>query len=128
MIQASLLKRQIRRLFNIDTPQELQAIVDELPKLISLSTSEPMTQLLTHFGHFLHQVDDAYLQAERDLALRSRSLELSSQELNWANTRLAIELKTQKDAISSLKSVASLLSSRVNITYDEKEATLESVT
>ena len=128
MIQASLLKRQIRRLFNIDTPQELQAIVDELPKLISLSTSEPMTQLLTHFGHFLHQVDDAYLQAERDLALRSRSLELSSQELNWANTRLAIELKTQKDAIESLKSVARRLSSRVHINYDEKEATLESVT
>jgi signal transduction histidine kinase/DNA-binding response OmpR family regulator len=128
MIQTNLLKRQVRRLFNIDSPQALQSVVDELPYLISHSKSESMTQLLTHFSDFLHQVDDAYLQAERDLELRSRSLELSSQELNWANKRLAIELKTQKDAIESLKSVARRLSSRVNITYDEKEATLESVT
>lgn len=128
MIQASLLKRQIRRLFNIDSPQALQSIIDELPSLLSHSTSESMTQLLTHFGRFLHQVDDAYLQAERDLELRSRSLEISSQELNWANKRLAIELKTQQDAIASLKSVARRLSNRVNISYDEQEATLESVT
>ncbi len=128
MIQSSLLKRQIRRLFTIDSPQELQTLVDELPNFLSNTTSEPMTQLLTHFGRFLHQVDDAYLQAERDLELRSRSLEISSQELNWANKRLAVELKTQEDAIASLKSVARRLSSRVNISYDEQEATLESVT
>ena len=128
MIQTNLLKRQVRRLFNIDSPQALQAVVDELPNLISHSKSESMTQLLTHFGDFLHQVDDAYLQAERDLELRSRSLEISSQELNWANKRLAIELKAQEDAIESLKSVARRLSSRVHISYDEKEATLESVT
>ena len=128
MIQSNLLKRQVRRLFNINSPQELQTLVDELPNLLNHSTSEPMTKVLTQFGHLLHQVDDAYLQAERDLELRSRSLEISSQELNLANNRLAIELKTQEDAIASLKSVARRLSSRVNISYDEKEATLESVT
>jgi hypothetical protein len=52
MIQASLLKRQIRRLFNIDSPQALQNIIDELPSLLSHSTSESMTQVINPLWSF----------------------------------------------------------------------------
>ena len=89
MIETKLLKRQLRRLFDIQDVSNLDDFSQELSDLKHHTTSPTIHKLLDNFSSFLQHVDEAYQQSERDLELRSRSLEISSQELNWANQRLA---------------------------------------
>ena len=59
--------------------------------------------MLAGFGDFLERVGSSYEQYERDLELRTRSLELSSQELSEANDKLRSELATREQALASLR-------------------------
>lgn len=124
MIRTSLLKRQLRRLFNVDSPEALSDLMTGL----SQSSSPAAANVLGHFPAFIRQIDDAYWQAERDLDLRSRSLELSSQELTSVNIQLASQLENQQMAMHSLKSIAARLSSQIGVIYDDTDTTLESAT
>ena len=127
MLSTKLLKRQLQQLFELDT-ESLQTVLADLQQLAQQSQHPSSQKILTGFGDFLQKVDSAYAQSQRDLELRSRSLELSSQELNWSNQRLAIELKAQQVAIQDLKSVARLLSGRMNFSYNDTDGTLQSTT
>ena len=73
----------------------LQADGGELPPAVRA--------MLAGFGEFLERVGSSYEQYERDLELRTRSLELSSQELSGANDRLRSELATREQALDSLR-------------------------
>jgi PAS domain S-box-containing protein len=129
MIKTNLLNRQLRRLFSIDGSESLDNL------LTALSDNPPkdenydlIRRLHSRFGDFLQQVDEAYLYANRDLELRSRSLELSSQELSLVNTRLAKEVDAQRRAINALKTMAVNLSARMGVVHNADDGTLESVT
>ena len=128
MIESSLLKRQLRRLIDIQDEEALQGLLLDLKNLTPLTSSTQAQTLLAQFSTFLAQVDQSYLQSIRDLELSSRSLEISSQELNWANKRLATELSTQQEAISNLQNVAKRLAQRIGANYDISDNRLDAVT
>ncbi len=72
-LRSPLLKRQLRRSFGPDFEREF-----ETHSQADVSINSAALQRL------LQSVDEAYWQQQRDLDLRTRSLELSSQEMNEA--------------------------------------------
>ena len=104
-----LLTRQTKRLLGIDEAQ-LATVLDELKRVAGLEGVSPAAaQVLVGLGGFLDRVDNAYEQSDRDLDLRSRSLALSSAELNQTNDRIRVELASRTRAIYSLRETASNL-------------------
>ncbi|MCK6390917.1 MAG: ATP-binding protein, partial [Azonexus sp.] len=61
--------------------------------------------LLTGFGKFVEMVDCSYEQYERDLELRTRSLEISSDELTAVNEKIRLELQGRENALAALRGV-----------------------
>ena len=101
-----LLSRQIRRVLEND-PEALSVVLDELLRLVSApGVSQQAAALIRGLPPFLQRVNDAYEQSDRDLELKSRSLELSSVELTEKNTRLREELASRTRAIDSLRASA----------------------
>ena len=104
-----LLSRQIKRVAGIEA-SEHPALLDELQRLAGTAELSPAAaRLLCGFGNLLAQVDAAYVQSDRDLELRSRSMELSSGELLAANERLRDELGSRSRVIESLRLTADSL-------------------
>ncbi|MBE2258109.1 MAG: PAS domain S-box protein, partial [Rhodobacteraceae bacterium] len=107
-----LLARQMRRVLGVDREQAA-ATLDELRQLAGSDAVSPdAARLLSGLGTFLEQVDRAYTQNDRDLELRARSLDLSSNELLQANERLRSELASRLRAVNSLRDTAEALSRR----------------
>jgi len=101
-----LLARQIKRVLDVD-PSELPALQEELSRLAgSAGVSAEVVRLLQGLPVFLQRVDEAYQQNDRDLELKTRSLELSSVELNEKNARLREDLASRTRAIDSLRASA----------------------
>ncbi|MDP2371320.1 response regulator [Rhodoferax sp.] len=101
-----LLARQVKRLLGVDEAQ-LEAVLLELTT--TSSHSPQAATVLTGLGALLARVDEAYSQSDRDLDLKTRSLQLSSTELTHANDRLRGELAGRLRAIESLRATASSL-------------------
>jgi len=99
--RSKLLARQLKRAFGIS---------DEAGEALLLGQAgqaDPAeNKLVQRFPAFLSMVDDAYAQYERDLTLRTRSLELSSRELTQANDRLRLETESQGRALDALRASA----------------------
>ncbi len=94
-----LLARQLRRHLRVAEPDDLARLQAKLQ-----AQSDPeLQQLAQGLPALLAQVAEAYAQSERDLALRTRSLELSSAELTEANTRLRAEAAAQDQVLNSLR-------------------------
>ncbi|MES2584711.1 MAG: response regulator [Pseudomonadota bacterium] len=101
-----LLERQIKRVLDVD-PLSLPAVQQELSALVaSGALSAQAAQLLTGLPGFFQRVDEAYAQSDRDLELKTRSLELSSVELTEKNARLREDLASRTRAIDSLRASA----------------------
>jgi two-component system sensor histidine kinase/response regulator len=101
-----LLAHQIKRVLDVD-PAELPALQEEISRLAgSAGVSADAVRLLQGLPVFLQQVDEAYQQNDRDLELKTRSLELSSVELSDKNARLREELASGTRAIDSLRASA----------------------
>jgi PAS domain S-box-containing protein len=101
-----LLARQIKRALDID-PAVLPALQEELAQLAANgSVTAEVSKLLTGLPSFLQRVEDAYQQSDRDLELKTRSLELSSVELSETNTRLREGLSSRTRVIESLRASA----------------------
>jgi len=101
-----LLVRQVKRTLGV-TEEQLPALLQEfrlLGERDALST--PALTLATGLGALLQSVDEAYQQSDRDLELKTRSLEMSSVELTQSNTRLRDELASRTRAIDSLRETA----------------------
>ena len=104
-----LLSRQTQRLLGVDQAQ-LATVLEELKRVAGFDGVSPQAaRLLAGFGGFLERVDSAYVQSDRDLDLRSRSLALSSAELNQTNDRIRVELNSRTRAIDSLRDTANSL-------------------
>jgi PAS domain S-box-containing protein len=101
-----LLARQIKHVLDVD-PLVLPDLQEEFRQLVaSGAVSAQAAQLLIGLPGFLQRVDDAYTQSDRDLELKTRSLEISSVELTEKNLRLREDLASRTRAIDSLRASA----------------------
>ena len=101
-----LLARQIKRTLGVEGAQ-LPGILTELAALASSGAmSASAATVLAGLGALVGRVDEAYQQSDRDLELKTRSLELSSVELTESNARLRQELESRTRAMDSLRSTA----------------------
>ncbi len=105
------LQRQLKRTLGLADEGALSALIGEAKSLAGQPGLAPaVAALLDNFGEFVGRVDATYEQFERDLDLRTRSLELSSTELNTVNTRLRDDIAIRARAVESLRrTVAELL-------------------
>ncbi|MCX9155169.1 response regulator [Niveibacterium sp. 24ML] len=92
---SKLLARQVRQSLGADSVQKLLADIAQ-------GESEP-ARLASGLGHLLSLVESTYQQYERDLSLRTRSLELSSTELLEANDKLRAESRAQRGVLDTLR-------------------------
>ena len=98
------LTRQLRRLWGVTTPDELAGLCALAGQAALDPALDPRVRaVLQGLQALLAKVDTTYDQFDRDLHLRTRSLELSSQELIATNTRLADDLASRNRAIASLR-------------------------
>ena len=102
------LRRQLKRQLGIDDEPSWEACLAQLHGLAA-GLPAPLAQVLKGLGPLIEQVGEAYDQYERDLELRTRSLMLSSDEMDAANLRLRQELASRDRAIESLHSTVSNL-------------------
>ncbi len=101
-----LLVRQFKRAFDV-TEEQLPALLGDLQRLAATGqASESSIRFLAGLSAFFARVDEAYQQSDRDLDLKTRSMELSSAELTQTNTRLREELESRTRAIDSLRESA----------------------
>ena len=101
-----LLARQVRHALGID-PEQLPQVQDELARLASSEGLSPSAAtVLAGLAPLLTRVDAAYSQNDRDLDLKTRSLELSSVELTQSNAKLREELSSRTRAMDSLRTTA----------------------
>lgn len=104
-----LLLRQTRRLLGVEEDQ-LPAVLTELQQLAAnAGVSEGAAHVMAGLQGFLTRVEEAYEQNDRDLDLKTRSLQLSSIELSHTNDRLRLELDSRTRAIDSLRETANSL-------------------
>ena len=100
-MQKTLL-RQLKRSLGITDEAALTALLADMPA--AMTNADPaLRPLLEGLGDFLAKVDATYEQYERDLELRTRSLEISSFELSTANERLRQSLAGRENALRSLR-------------------------
>jgi len=102
-MQKTLL-RQLKRTIGVGDDAALTQLVASM-QAAAASADPALRGLLGGFSDFLERVGSCYEQYERDLELRTRSLEISSAELSGANERLRLELASREDALRSLRQV-----------------------
>ena len=99
-----LSQRQQKRLLGIHDETQLNRILSEFDNLSDDGNlSAEAIKALKGMRQFLTQVDEAYEQADRDLALGKRSLELSSDELMTANQTLRHESELRQQVMQTLR-------------------------
>jgi PAS domain S-box-containing protein len=101
-----LLSRQLKRTLGVEEGQ-LQAVQLELAELARGGALSPQAcAVLGGLETLFQRVEETYQQNDRDLDLKTRSLELSSVELGESNARLRQELASRTRAIDSLRTAA----------------------
>ena len=101
------LQRQLQRIAGVSDEAALASLLAEAGNLAAAGQFSPeLANLLQGLPGLFERVGASYEQYERDLALRTRSLELSSEELSQANTRLREELDSRDRALLSLRDTA----------------------
>lgn len=126
-----LLTRQAKRLLGLDVANA-SPVFQELRNLAQAHGTALSTEaehVLAGLEEFLQRVDEAYCQSDRDLELKTRSLELSSAELSETNQRIREELASRNRAIESLKQTAMMHMDFVDMDQKAfKDDDLESLT
>lgn len=101
-----LLARQFKRVLGVDETQ-MAGVLLEFQQLARQGTlSAQARAVLEGIPTFFQRVNEAYEQSDRDLELKTRSLELSSVELMSSNDKLREELGSRTRAIESLRETA----------------------
>jgi len=101
------LARQLNRVCGIDSESACAALLEQAQALGGQADTPPeLAGFLAGLPALLLRIDSSYEQAERDLDLRSRSLELSSNELSLTNDLLRTELASRNRVIQSLRVAA----------------------
>ncbi|MEB0139223.1 MULTISPECIES: response regulator [unclassified Undibacterium] len=122
-----LLLRQCKRLFGVQSEQQMLALLDEMEHLALGADISPTARLaLQGWRGFIGQVDDAYLQSDRDLALGKLSLELSSEELGLANASLRSDAEQRKQVMQTLRHATNQVLAQLGKHLDD-DSSLESL-
>jgi two-component system sensor histidine kinase/response regulator len=101
------LARQLSRVCDIDSESACIALLEQAQALAAQAGTPPeLAAFLAGLPALLLRIDGSYEQAERDLDLRSRSLELSSTELSMTNDLLRTELASRNRVLQSLRVAA----------------------
>ena len=101
-----LLVRQVKRFLDV-SEERLPVVLQELRALaVGGVVSAEATRALEGLSTFFDRVDQTYAQSDRDLELKTRSLELSSRELTEKNARLRDDLASRTRVIDSLRQTA----------------------
>lgn len=96
--------RQYKRLLGISNEEQLAQVLNGFEALASTdNVSEDLRPALKGMRQFFSQVDEAYHQADRDLALGKLSMELSSDELHEANQTLRAEAEKRQHVLNTLR-------------------------
>jgi len=105
-----LLQRQLKRSLGVESPEFLQPLAEQLLKAAAHPDMPPEVAVaLAGLPALLQAVGESYEQSDRNLALNTRSLEISSEELALANDRLGRELVARDQAIDALREVTNRL-------------------
>ncbi len=105
------LLRQLKRTAGIENEEQLAQLLAALLPLVDVPGAPPAAaRLVGGLQDMLARINSAYEQFDRDLELRSRSLELSSEELIRVNDRLRRDLASRERVLGSLRDAASGLS------------------
>lgn len=97
------LLRQLKRTMGVANSDALAEVLAQAQSE-SAALSPAVRQLLEGLGDFVGRVESSYEQYERDLELRTRSLEISSQELSAVNDAIRRDLESREHALYSLRS------------------------
>ncbi|WP_109106123.1 PAS domain S-box protein [Azospirillum sp. TSO35-2] len=105
-----LLQSQFKRVLGLQGSEAVTALFDELKTLAGRDGLSPeAVRALDGLPALFGRISQSYEQSDRDLTLRARSLQLSSEELADANERLRREAGAQAHAIRRLRGVANSL-------------------
>jgi two-component system, sensor histidine kinase and response regulator len=107
------LARQLKRGLAIQSQDDVRALTAALGQAGQIDPR--LAELAQQLPKFLGMVGESYTQFDRDLTLRTRSLEMSSQELSQVNDRLRVESESQRQAMSSLRETTNELLARFDI-------------
>jgi len=94
------LARQLRRLCGVETETQL---TERLSQLSEAPLTPEVMQLISGLSELVSRVNTTYEQNDRDLDLRSRSLEESSNELNDINEKLRAENDSHNRVLESVR-------------------------
>ena len=105
-----ILSRQLRRFCEIEPGESLNRLL-ETALALSKDDNLPyeMRHLMSGLEGFLGRVDATYEQYDRDLDLRTRSLEIGSSELTHVNDRMRDDIVSRNHVLTSLRETASHL-------------------
>lgn len=105
-----LLSRQLRRGCGIDSAEALQRLYALAAEVsVQPGLAPEMAAFLAGLREFIARVDNTYEQFDRDLDLRSRSLEMSSAELSLVNDRMRADIASRNRVLESLRGAAASL-------------------
>ncbi len=106
------LRRHLKKAFGL-TPEALDSLLQGAVGNTAPDSREHL--LASGLGTLLARIDDSLDQFERDLELKGRSLEISSDEMIDANARLATELQVQTQMVEAMRLACAELSENGNI-------------
>ena len=123
-----LLARQLRKAFAIESDSELQEWVNTLQSNHycnehNKDKSEELIQLKQGLCALLPRIEESYAFSERDMKLKDRSLQISSEELLAANKKIRAENKQQQHVIETLRSSVNKLLTEQNKSPIDKDYT-----
>ncbi|MEJ2794950.1 ATP-binding protein [Iodobacter sp. LRB] len=104
-----LLARQLKRYLAWADEQAVEAMLQAADLAAVDIRDRSVAVLLGNFRRLLLAIDESYQQFDRDVALGSRSLQISSDELSKANSTLRQEVLTRQRAIDALWETANRL-------------------
>lgn len=100
------LARQLRRLCGIESDTEL---TQRLTEFQALDLAPELRSLVEGMSELFARVNSTYEQNDRDLDLRSRSLEQSSTELNAINKQMREDIASRNRVLQSVRDAADKL-------------------
>lgn len=103
LIMHRTLARQLRRICHIDSEEALERLLKAASELSAKAElSSDLKHFLSGLADFLARVNATYDQCDRDLNLRSRSLEVSSTELMQVNELMRADIVSRNHVLRKL--------------------------
>ena len=117
-----LLSRQLKRQLGLVSAEQEAEWLLQL-EAVAAREGGALALALRGLPAFLEQIDQSYAQYDRDMALSSRSLQISSGELLDANARMRTDFEAQQRALGHLREAFRTLAQRAGLADIVEDAT-----